>query len=117
MSSHGVSYSAQSQAPFWVPVRHRRPPWKIGRNGSWPCTSLWEGAVYLGVGAWASLGPRAGVSYLPAKEVKAHLQGLAWVGWAGAQRLPRLREGPYSEASGADWATCSNGERFGGRSK
>lgn len=124
MSSHGVSYSAQPQAPSWVPVRHRRPPGKLEEMGPDSAPPVYLGvylAVYMGVGAWAPLclslrmGPRAGVSYLPAMEVKAHLQGLAWVGWAGAQRLHRCREGPYSEASGADWATCTNGERFGGR--
>lgn len=91
MSSHGVSFSAQPQALSWVPVRHRKPPWKEMGPGFWPSTSLWEGAIYLGVGTWAfsglslRMGPRAGVSHLPAKNVKAHLQGLAWVGWAGVE--------------------------------
>lgn len=103
MSSHGVSYSAQPQAPSWVPVRHRRPPGKLEEMGPDPAPPVYLGvylAVYVGVGAWAPLclslrmGPRAGVSYLPAKEVKAHLQGLAWMGWAGAQGCTGTEKAP-----------------------
>lgn len=75
-------------------------------------------AAHVGVGGMGTHvplsenGPSSRDLVSPSKEVKAHLQGLAWMGWAGAQGCTGT-EGPYSEASGADWATCTNGKQFG----
>ena len=96
MSSHRVSYSAQSQAPSWVPVRHRRPPWKIGRNLVLALHLPVGRGCLLGGGGMGIFGPSSRSLVSPYKGSKGSSSGLGLggVGWgtkaAQAQGRPLL---------------------------